>query len=151
MKTNKRLHISVETNFDQTDVLGSSYRLRHKNHPAGRWPQSPSRASQSVDSFCANLVLNGTRAPFSLGEHLLDYGGRQNRQNLRNRIAPRGEREWHKSDKSRAFIALCGRCRGVSLNNGLETLVKIFFNESGSLGETPTKVTIKFFGPQWRP
>lgn len=61
------------------------------------------------------------------------------------------EREWHKSDKSRAFIALCGRCRGVSLNNGLETLVKIFFNESGSLGETPTKVTIKFFGPQWRP
>lgn len=64
-----------------------------------------------------------------LGEHLLDYGGRQNRQNLRNRIAPR---EWHKSDKSRAFSALCGRCRGVSLNNGLETLVKIFFNESGS-------------------
>lgn len=61
------------------------------------------------------------------------------------------EREWHKSDKSRAFIALCGRCRGVSLNNGLETLVKIFFNESDSLGETPTKVTIKFFGPQWRP
>lgn len=42
------------------------------------------------------------------------------------------ERERYKSDKSRAFIALCGRCRGVSLNNGLETLVKIFFNESGS-------------------